>query len=96
MENIDMKPIQWFPGHMAKTRRVIASNLKLVDAVAEVIDARVPMGSRNPEIDSLTAGKPRILLMNKCDLADQNATSIWINYFRNRGISAIPVDCKSQ
>ena len=95
MENIDMKPIQWFPGHMAKTRRVIASNLKLVDAVAEVIDARVPMGSRNPEIDSLTAGKPRILLMNKCDLADQNATSIWINYFRNRGISALPVDCKS-
>lgn len=90
-----MKTIQWFPGHMAKTRRAIAANLKLVDAVAELIDARTPLSSRNPEIDSLTAKKPRIIIMNKCDLADSNATSAWINYFRNQGITALAVDCKS-
>ncbi len=95
MDNNDMKTIQWFPGHMAKTRRAIAANLKLVDAVAELIDARTPLSSRNPEIDSLTAKKPRIIIMNKCDLADSNATSAWINYFRNQGITALAVDCKS-
>ena len=60
MDNIDIKTIQWFPGHMAKTRRAICANLKLVDAVVELIDARTPLSSRNPEIDSLTAKKPRI------------------------------------
>ncbi|MBP3760355.1 MAG: ribosome biogenesis GTPase YlqF [Ruminococcus sp.] len=95
MENTDMKTIQWFPGHMAKTRRAIAANLKLVDAVAEIIDARTPMSSRNPEIDSLVSKKPRIILLNKCDLADSNATSAWINYFRNSGAAALAVDCKS-
>ena len=95
MENTDMKTIQWFPGHMAKTRRAIAANLKLVDAVAEIIDARTPMSSRNPEIDSLVSKKPRIVLLNKCDLADSNATSAWINYFRNSGAAALAVDCKS-
>ena len=95
MENTDMKTIQWFPGHMAKTRRAIAANLKLVDAVAEIIDARTPMSSRNPEIDSLVSKKPRIVLLNKCDLADSNATSAWISYFRNSGAAALAVDCKS-
>lgn len=95
MENTDMKTIQWFPGHMAKTRRAVAANLKLVDAVAEIIDARTPMSSRNPEIDSLVSKKPRIILLNKCDLADSNATSAWINYFRNSGAAALAVDCKS-
>ena len=95
MENTDMKTIQWYPGHMAKTRRAIAANLKLVDAVAEIIDARTPMSSRNPEIDSLVSKKPRIVLLNKCDLADSNATSAWINYFRNTGAAALAIDCKS-
>ncbi len=95
MENTDMKNIQWFPGHMAKTRRAISANLKLVDAVVEIIDARTPMSSRNPEIDTLTASKPRIVLLNKCDLADNNATNIWVNYFRRNNVTALAVDCKS-
>ncbi len=93
--NIDMKVIQWFPGHMAKTRRAIAANLKLVDAVVEIIDARTPMSSRNPEMDKMTASKPRIILLNKCDLADANATGIWINYFKKDNVTALAVDCKS-
>lgn len=95
MENTDMKQIQWFPGHMAKTRRLIASNLSLVDAVVEIVDARAPMSSRNPEMDSMTKGKPRMILLNKSDLADDKATQIWINYFRASGAEALAVDCKS-
>ena len=95
MDNTDMKQIQWFPGHMAKTRRLIAANLKLVDAVIEIVDARTPLSSRNPEMDRLTAGKPRLVLLNKSDLADEKATQIWINYFRNSGAEALAVDCKS-
>ena len=95
MENNDIKTIQWFPGHMAKTRRAITANLKLVDAVVELIDARSPMSSRNPEIDSLTAKKPRIVLLNKCDLADSNATSAWVSYFKKENVTALAVDCKS-
>lgn len=95
MDNTDMKNIQWFPGHMAKTRRAITANLKLVDAVAEIVDSRLPLSSRNPEMDRLTAGKPRIVLLNKCDLADEKATQKWVNYFNNKGITALAVDCKS-
>ncbi len=94
MDNTDMKQIQWFPGHMAKTRRLISANLKLVDAVAEVVDARAPLSSRNPEMDRMTAGKPRIIILNKCDLADEKATLKWISYFGNLGVTAIAVDCK--
>lgn len=90
-----MKTIQWFPGHMAKTRRAISANLKLVDAVAELIDARTPLSSRNPEIDALTAKKPRIVLLNKCDLADANATALWVNYLKSENVTALAVDCKS-
>lgn len=95
MDNDDMKTIQWFPGHMAKTKRAISANLKLVDAVVEIIDARTPLSSRNPDIDHLTSSKPKIVLMNKCDLADNKATSLWINYFRKKNITALAVDCKS-
>ncbi|MDE6671985.1 MAG: ribosome biogenesis GTPase YlqF [Ruminococcus sp.] len=95
MDNIDMKNIQWFPGHMAKTRRAIMSNLKLVDAVVEIVDARIPLSSRNPEMDRLVNGKPRMVLLNKCDLADDKATQKWINYFNNKNITALAVDCKS-
>ena len=80
---------------MAKTRRAITANLKLVDAVAELIDARAPLSSRNPEIDTLTAKKPRIVLLNKCDLADANATSAWVNYLKSENVTALAVDCKS-
>lgn len=80
---------------MAKTRRAITANLKLVDAVAELIDARAPLSSRNPEIDTLTGKKPRIVLLNKCDLADANATSAWVNYLKSENVTALAVDCKS-
>lgn len=87
--------IQWFPGHMTKTKRQIEKDLKLVDAVAEIIDARIPISSRNPDIASLTAGKPRVILLNKCDMADRSATDKWISALSGERIIALPVDCKS-
>lgn len=95
MDNSDMKQIQWFPGHMAKTRRLITSSLPLVDAVIEILDARTPLSSRNPEMDRLTKNKPRMVLLNKCDLADEKTTQKWISYFKNKGNAALAVDCKS-
>lgn len=90
-----MQNIQWFPGHMTKTKRQIQASLKLVDAVAEIIDARIPESSRNPDLDSIIQNKPRVVLMNKCDMADPSSTQKWINYFKNNGIVAIPIDCKT-
>lgn len=90
-----MKVIQWFPGHMAKTRRLIKANLSLVDAVVEILDARTPLSSSNPEMNTLTAGKPRIVLLNKCDVADDKIIQMWINYYNKKGTAAIAVDCKS-
>lgn len=90
-----MQNIQWFPGHMTKTKRQIQASLKLVDAVAEIIDARIPVSSRNPDLDSIIQNKPRVVLMNKCDMADPSSTQKWINYFKNNGIVAIPIDCKT-
>lgn len=87
--------VQWFPGHMAKTRRLIKESLTMVDAVTELLDARIPMSSRNPEIEEITAGKPRIILLNKCDVADEAATKRWIKHFEKSGFFAIPVDCRS-
>lgn len=91
----EIQIIQWFPGHMTKTRRMISANLKLVDAVVELIDARVPLSSRNPEIDALISNKPRLILMNKCDMADANQTKKWLAYFKSIGECAIAADCKS-
>lgn len=87
--------VQWFPGHMAKTRRLIKESLNLVDGVVELVDARIPMSSRNPELDSIIKNKPRIILLNKCDIADSSATAIWIKYFNSKGYYALPVDCRS-
>lgn len=87
--------IQWFPGHMAKTRRKMAEILPLIDAVAEVVDARIPISSRNPEIGQLIGGKPHIILLNKCDMADKEITDRWIEYYKKQNITAIPLDCKS-
>lgn len=81
--------IQWFPGHMAKTRRLIQENLKLVDVVIELLDARIPLSSRNPEIDKLVCSKPRIIALNKSDLSDPEKNGLWAQYFRNRNIEVI-------
>ena len=90
----EMQTIQWFPGHMTKTKRQIQSSLKLVDAVAEIIDARIPVSSRNPDLAKLVQNKPRVILLNKCDMANQTATKMWIDYFKKQNLVAIPVDCK--
>lgn len=86
--------IQWFPGHMAKTKRKIAENLKLIDIVAEIVDARIPVSSRNPDIDVLTLNKPRIIILNKSDVADSQKNRKWVEYYKNQGSTAILVDCK--
>ena len=85
--------IQWFPGHMAKTRRLITENLKNVDIVIEILDARIPYSSRNPEISRLTEGKPRIVLLNKASLADPVETAYWCRRFSGKDIVCIPTDC---
>ena len=82
--------INWYPGHMAKSKRLLAEQLGRVDVVLELCDARLPYSSRNPDLDKLLNGKKRVLLLNKADLADQNATGAWLNYFHNNGIEAIP------
>ena len=87
--------IQWFPGHMAKTRRKIKEILPLIDAVAEVVDARIPISSRNPEIKEMIGEKPHIILLNKCDMADKAVTEEWIKFYKTQNITAIAVDCKS-
>lgn len=91
----EMQNIQWFPGHMTKTKRKIQSSLKLVDAVAEIIDARIPISSRNPDLAQIIQSKPRLVLLNKCDMANQTATKMWIEHFKRQGITAIAIDCKS-
>lgn len=88
--------IQWYPGHMTKTRRQIEADLKLVDAVCEIVDARIPISSRNPDIDSICANKPRIAVLNRSDLADWETTKAWMQYFRSHGFAAIATDCKSR
>lgn len=95
MADFQKQTVQWFPGHMAKTRRLIKESLKLVDGVVELRDARIPYSSANPELDSIISNKPRIVLLNKCDIAEPVATRMWIDYFNSRGIYAIPVDCRS-
>ncbi|WP_295153830.1 ribosome biogenesis GTPase YlqF [uncultured Ruminococcus sp.] len=87
--------VQWFPGHMAKTRRIMASNLKLVDAVVEITDARIPFSSRNPEIKKICGSKPRMVLLNKADSADPDVTSMWIESYKRQGIPALATDCRS-
>ena len=88
--------IQWYPCHMTKTRRQIEADLKQVDAVCEIVDARIPIASRNPDIDSICGAKPRIIILNRMDLADPSATKQWLAYFRGKGYAAIATDCKSR
>ena len=91
----EMQNIQWFPGHMKRTERQIEKALPLIDAVAEIVDARIPVSSRNPELAGIVADKPRLILLNKCDIADKNATERWISRYKAEGIMAVPMDCKS-
>ena len=88
--------IQWYPGHMTKTRRQIEADLKQVDAVCEIVDARIPVSSRNPDIDSICGSKPRIIVLNRMDLADPNATKKWKEYFKKKGMAVIATDCKTK
>ncbi len=88
--------IQWYPGHMTKTRRQIEADLKQVDAVCEIVDARIPMSSRNPDIDAICGAKPRILVLNRMDLADPAATKRWAAYFRSKGMTVLATDCKTR
>lgn len=94
-KNNNSSSINWFPGHMTKAKRKIADQIKSVDAVAEVVDARIPFSSRNPDIPELIGNKPHIILLNKCDMADKAITAQWIEHYKKSGIIAIPVDCKS-
>jgi len=87
--------VQWFPGHMAKARRQIEEKLKLIDIVIELLDARIPMASRNPMIDQILKQKPRLILLNKADLADADVTARWVEAFAADGLSALPIDASS-
>lgn len=87
--------IQWFPGHMAKTKRQISETVKIIDAVVEIVDARIPISSRNPDLMGIIGNKPHIILLNKADMADSKITAKWIEYFNKQGIIAISVDCKT-
>ena len=96
MDRKDEMNIQWYPGHMTKTRRQIEADLKQVDAVCEIVDARIPISSRNPDIDVICAGKPRIVVLNRMDLADPSATQRWEAFFRQKGMAVISTDCKTR
>lgn len=89
----DSTNINWFPGHMAKTRRMMSESLKITDVAAEILDARIPVSSRNPEIDKILQNKPRIVVLNKSDMSDPNMNRVWIEYFKSKGIPAVEVSC---
>ena len=95
MENnniINIPSLQWYPGHMRKAERLVKENLKLVDVVVELLDARIPMSSANPVLREIVGGKPRVIVLNKADLADEATTRAWMKYFATQGITAVPVD----
>lgn len=95
MPDFQKQSVQWFPGHMAKTRRLIKENLRLVDGVIEIVDARIPYSSSNPELEQIINRKPKIVLLNKSDMADPNITRLWIKHYREHGVTALAVDCKT-
>ena len=95
MNREDMN-IQWYPGHMTKTRRQLEKDLKQVDVVCEIVDARIPASSRNPDIDAICGNKPRVMVLNRMDLADPEATKRWADYFRGLGMAVVVTDCKSR
>ncbi len=95
MPDTQKQTVQWFPGHMAKTRRQIKESLSLIDGVTELRDARIPVSSTNPELNELIGNKPKIILLNKADLADERTTSEWLSFYKSQCIPAIAVDCRS-
>ena len=96
MDNVYEKMnIQWFPGHMTKAQRMIEENIKMVDAVCEIVDARIPYSSRNPDIDRLSGDKPRLMILNRVDLADPKVTQRWKKYYQDQGFSVLETDAKS-
>ncbi len=90
-----MNNLQWYPGHMAKTRRLIEENISMIDVVVEILDARIPYSGRNPNFDDIIKNKPRLILLNKFDLADKNVSNKWIEWYKNQGITVIPISCAS-
>ena len=94
-DGMEKMNIQWFPGHMTRAQRMIEENLKLVDAVCEILDARIPASSRNPDIDRLAGEKPRLVILNRCDLADPKATQRWRRWFQERGIAILETDART-
>jgi len=90
---IQSKALHWYPGHMAKTRILIEENLKLIDVVVEIIDARIPYSGRNPYFNEFLKSKPRLIVMNKYDLADEKASAKWAEYFKKKGMTVVPVSC---
>ena len=95
LQDMEAVSIQWFPGHMTRTKRQIEKSIRLVDAVAEIVDARVPISSRNPVLHQLIQGKPRVILLNKSDMADPAETKKWLQRYRAQGTPAVAVDCRS-
>ena len=93
-ENKQEMNIQWYPGHMTRTRRMIQSQLKHMDAVCEILDARIPLSSRNPDVEELTAGKPRLIVLNRVDMADSEATRRWAAWFRDRGFAVLEANAR--
>ena len=93
MDNVYEKMnIQWFPGHMTKAQRMIEENIKMVDAVCEIVDARIPFSSRNPDIDRLSGDKPRLMILNRVDLADPKVTQRWKKYYQDQGFSVLEIE----
>ena len=95
-EFVNRRSIQWFPGHMAKTLRLIEADLKNVDVVLQLLDARIPQSSLNPELQQLTAGKPRLYVLNKADLADDALTRAWVDYFHREGAGCVAISAKQK
>ena len=96
--NVDEKSfsktsINWYPGHMAKTKKQIKEDLKLIDIVIEILDSRIPISSRNPDIAELIKNKDKIIILNKSDLAEKKQNELWVQYFKNKGQTAILADC---
>ena len=92
---INKTVINWYPGHMAKTRREIIEDLKIIDIVIELLDARIPISSRNPDIEEITKNKKRIIVLNKCDLSEKEENQKWVSYFEKQGIPTVLVDSNS-
>ena len=87
--------IQWYPGHMTKARRMMEEDIKLIDLVIELVDARLPLSSRNPDIDNLAKNKSRLILLNKSDLADERVNNLWSDYFKEKGFFVVKLDARS-